>query len=383
MAKKNREASASSKEESNSLSIVNQAEATSPRNEIISRLKGAAPTNVERDEPSESDETKVGVIGLIDPSTVTIGMRLRTVGDADPSMDASIRANGQYTPILVRKSDMLLVNGLRRLESCKRLGRKVLAHIVDIEDIVTAQIEEDRCRAPLSPHGMYLATEALRPLIEDEAWRRKRLGKKADAAHKKGRTEDFLADHVGISRTNLRKIRAICEAWEADKEKYGEVMEQLQNVGRVDRHYKDFLRLQKEPYSGVKLKTLVIHPDWQVLEARQDGAALSMLGALSPTDLMDEGGIALIPTEVGSLPKATAALRKLGATWKHALPGRTPEESVWLVGVFAKTNTISDEALKAISDACDEGLPALTEYVNAAYQEAALVLNVAENIPAA
>lgn len=294
--------------------------------------------------------TPVGELRLIDPNEVHVsGERYRRFIKVD-DLEISIGVNGQFVPILVRP-DMTLVNGMRRLAACKALGVLVLAHVVEIVNTDIAQIEEDRCRQDLLPSEMFRITEAMRPQFEDEAWARKVLGKAADKARKKGRVDDLLADHVGISRGTLRKIREIYGASSVEPEKYAAIVEAMEQDSRIDRHYKAFKDLSQPAYDGKKLQAVGIDPAWQSVSIGDTASLLSAVQRLGLKELVEDNAVVFVPSTIYLLPAAFQIVVKSGAKLVQACTCGDSSE-ILLIGRFGKGPDASDATLANVMSHC-------------------------------
>ncbi|MCJ2092105.1 MT-A70 family methyltransferase [Methylobacterium sp. J-072] len=83
------------------------------------------------------------------------------------------------------------------------------------------------------------------------------------------RTFDRIAAHWGISGRQLEKIRDVCEAAEADPDRFGALLEEMDRTGKVNGPHTKLLRLRDEirildlaPVVG-RFRTLVLDPPWQ------------------------------------------------------------------------------------------------------------------------
>jgi len=243
------------------------------------------------------------------------------------------------------------------------------AQVVDIANPDVAQIEEDRCRQDLLPSEMFRMTEAMRPQFEDEAWARKILGKAADKARKKGRVDDLLADHVGISRGTLRKIREIYGANSADPVKYAAIVEAMERDRRIDRHYKAFKALSQPAYDGKKLQVVAIDPSWQSVPIEDTASILSAVQRLGLKELVEDNALLLVSSAIEHLPTAIQIVAKSGAKLVLASFGSEDKEIV-LIGRFGKGSEASDAVLAkvksadtSVEDAMSDAIPSQSRTV--------------------
>lgn len=329
-------------------------------------MRGGAPAG----EAKAENATQQGTLQMVRLEDIHHGKRHRyELGDL-AGLKESIQANGLLTPVTLT-TEMELVSGFRRLKAHQELGyEQILAHVVDLSDPLTAQLEEDRCRQQLNPIEMYDWSETLREKLEDEAWKRRTFGKRIEDAEKKGRVDDLLAGHLGISRPTLRKIKRIMDASRANPGVYDDVVEALRTDRKVDRHYRTFLgRAKPEQTDGPKAGALLLEPDWQEAMSKDAKAARTALARLNAASFMAEGGLVLVPTSLPRLKEATSLVGKLGATWRDSLLGTSPEQGVWLVGVFGRESEIDEAAIKELANGCEGGrdeawtsLASLTDY---------------------
>jgi|GEM_PF-3381403 len=345
---------------------------------IDSRLRGGTDTTAAQPEPEITcAPTAVGELRMIETDSIKVGgerfRRRVEVGD----LATSIRLYGQLVPIMVR-TDLTLVNGQRRLEACKQLGVPVFAHIVDVLDAEAAQIEEDRCRHQLTPYEMYRVTEALRPRLEDEAWARKVLGKKQyDRAAKKGRVDEILAEHVGISRGTLRKIRDIVGAWHAAPEKFQNLLEALETDGRVDRHYRAFKVMSEPVYEGPKLTAVAFAPDWQVAMEEDLSKVVASVDRINFKQVVADGAILMLPSRLDMLAAAMVLINRTGAKLETSLGAKNEGEEVILFARFGKTPE-SRDMLSAIKEQINSGLGGVAAFEKVANRDSRYLLSFAD-----
>lgn len=230
----------------------------------------------------------------------------------------------------------------------------------------------------LLPSEMFRVTEAMRPRFEDEAWARKILGKAADKARKKGRVDDLLADHVGISRGTLRKIREIYGAYRADAEMYGEIVGAMEKDRRIDKHYKSFKRLSAPSYEGPVL-TAVSIVDWQTAMSTDAAGAISAIQNLDLKQIVQDNSFLIIPSSVDMLPSAVALLAKTGAKLDAAVRGADPTEEVILFGRFGAPSE-ENRPLDAFQAACAEGLTSAAAFARIANPTSSAVIHLSEAI---
>ena len=328
-------------------------------------------------EEALSVDLPIGEFMMITIADIQIGDRFRRdLGDIAGMAD-SIKEVGLLQPILVN-TELQLVSGIRRLEAHRHLGREqILARVLDIEDPVLASIEEDRSRKPLLATEKYAVTEMLRGKMTDEAWRRRGLGRKLAEAEAKGRVDDILARHVGISRPTLRKICAMSKAGKQNPERYAVIVEELDRDGKVDRHYKEYLAELAKDNPNPRFRAIVLKPTWQKLEVLPLRKAI---GAADLTNFADEGAILLIPSSILTLAQASSLATLAKFSWFTTLVGpETESERLWLLATCGKTLP-QDEVLTLLAEGCREGFDKAVEAAEVASDGACLTIDVSSLI---
>jgi hypothetical protein len=194
-------------------------------------------------------------------ASITIGHRhRRDLGDLD-SLAASIDAVGLLQPVVVTP-DGRLVAGQRRLEAVRLLGwDTVPVHVVaGLDDAIlalTAERDENVCRLPFAISEAVSLGRELELLLAADARARQWAGLSGDGnAGGRGRkrnlpancrkvsgdTRDRVGQAVGLSGRTFTKARAIVEAAEADPDSYGDLVEQMDTSGKVNRAHQELGR---------------------------------------------------------------------------------------------------------------------------------------------
>jgi ParB family chromosome partitioning protein len=180
---------------------------------------------------------------------IRVGDRHRKdLGDLVPLIK-SIRDLGLLHPLVVTP-DMQLVAGCRRLEAVREMGwATVPVHVVDgLDDAVAAlraERDENLCRKDFSPSEAVAIGKALEDLERAEAKKRQQEGGRAGgkASGKlpeasKGEARDKVAASVGMSPRTYDKAKDVAEAAEQDPEKYGDLVQEMDETGKVDSAHK-------------------------------------------------------------------------------------------------------------------------------------------------
>ena len=186
------------------------------------------------------------------------------------TLAASIDELGLLQPVVVRP-DGKLIAGERRLRAAKALGwTKIPATIVDLDAVVRGEFAENAHRKDFLPTEIDAIRRALEPVEKAAAKARMSNGAKGvEIFHPlKGKTRDKLGAFAGVSGRTVEKIKAVCEAAEAEPARYGPLREELDRYRGVDRAYRalrcarDEARvLGLQPREG-RFRTLVVDPPW-------------------------------------------------------------------------------------------------------------------------
>jgi ParB/RepB/Spo0J family partition protein len=190
-------------------------------------------------------------------ANVRIGKRhRRDMGDIS-GLAASIAELGLLQPIVVRP-DGFLIAGERRLRAAKELGwTEIPATVVDLDAIVRGEFAENALRKDFTPSEMVAIADAIEPLERAKAKEREREGGKKKGSVKfsdlPGNALDKVAKIAGVSRVTLAKARVVVQAAEAEPERFGKLLANMDATGRVNGNFKNLKvirqadALRKEP----------------------------------------------------------------------------------------------------------------------------------------
>ena len=211
-------------------------------------------------------------------SDIVVGTRHRKdMGDI-AGLAASMAELGLLHPIVVRP-DGVLVAGERRLRAAKLLGwEKIRVTAVDLEAVARGELAENEVRKDFTLSEAVAIKRALEPLEKVAAKERQaaRGGKGRIASGKlptaiTGRAADKAAKATGMARRTLEKAEAIVEAAEAEPEKYGKLLADMDRTGRVNGVYRrlkiakqaEAIRAEPPPLPGNgPYRVAVIDPAW-------------------------------------------------------------------------------------------------------------------------
>lgn len=239
----------------------------------------------------------------MDIEEIIIGKRHREdLGDME-ELKRSITELGLLQPIVVRKGTRELVAGYRRLNALKGLGVSPLVegrhvNFVDIESILRGEYDENVCRKDFSISEKVAIFEAIKEEqlrinikksviagamvcevnrnnrksvsegIEGSDWKCKAAGKdgqhdsdsdkkslttNTDKKHKRqyGQSRSHAARAVGLHQNTLRKAVEIVEAAKRDPEKYGHLVKEMDETGKVEPIFQKYIQ-KKSLAAGAK-----------------------------------------------------------------------------------------------------------------------------------
>jgi len=170
------------------------------------------------------------------------GSRFRQdLGDIE-GLAASIDEIGLLHPVVVRP-DGTLIAGVRRLAACKLLGwREIPVTVVDITKILRGEHDENVCRKDFTWSEAVAIKREIEP--EEKAAAKERQGTRSDKLpgklpeSSKGQSRDKIAKATGKKARTLAKAEAVIAAAEADPQKFGKLVRDMDESGNVDRAFK-------------------------------------------------------------------------------------------------------------------------------------------------
>jgi DNA modification methylase len=199
---------------------------------------------------------------------IIIGVRhRRDMGDiAGLAANISDLGNLLHPPVV--RPDGTLVVGERRLEACKLLGwTEIQVRIVDIDAIVLGELAENAYRKDFTPSEMVAIAATVEERERELA--KERQGSRTDKHPGKfpegslGQTRDKVAKPFGRSGKTLEKAQAVVAAAEAEPDKYGHLVEQMDRTGKVDGAYHrlKYLKAQEQFHKSTTTALTQSTPD--------------------------------------------------------------------------------------------------------------------------
>jgi N6-adenosine-specific RNA methylase IME4 len=206
---------------------------------------------------------------------IIIGERhRRDLGDID-GLAASIAELTLLHPVVVHP-DGRLIAGERRLRAAQRLDwTEIPVTVVDLVSIVRGEYAENVHHKPFTLSESVAIKRAIEPL--ERALAKERQGTRTDKHLGKlptssGRAADKAAKATGIARRTLEKAEAIVDAAEAEPERFGKLLGDMDRTGRVDGVFKrlkiakqaELIRAEPPPLPGNgPYRVVVVDPPWE------------------------------------------------------------------------------------------------------------------------
>ena len=264
---------------------------------------------------------------------IIVGERHRkNMGELD-ALAASMAELGLLHPIVVTPAG-LLIAGERRLRAAELLGwTHVRVNVVDIDQIVRGELAENACRKDFLPTEIDAIRRTVEPLERAAAKQRmSEGGKGVEISTPSGKARDKVGAFAGVSGRTVEKIAAVCEAAEAEPERFGHLIPELDRYRGVDHAYRSLRCARDEarvlglqPREG-KFRTLVVDVPWEydndwlgrgapqyALMGREQALALPVASWAE-----DECHLYLWATNA-NMPLANECLKAWGFEHKHVL----------------------------------------------------------------
>jgi ParB/RepB/Spo0J family partition protein len=207
---------------------------------------------------------------------IRIGERhRRDMGDLG-GLAASMAELGLLQPIGVQPHGALIF-GERRLRAAQLLGlTEIPVRIIDLDGVVRGEFAENACRKDFTPSELVAITTAIEQRERELAHERMTLGKISTGS---GKTRDKVAAPFGISGRTLEKARAVVEAAEAEPERFGKLVADMDRTGKVNGPFKrlevikqaDAIRAEPPPLPGNgPYRVIVADPPWPYEKRSED-----------------------------------------------------------------------------------------------------------------
>ena len=176
---------------------------------------------------------------------IVVGERYRRDPGNIAALAASIDELGLLHPIVIRP-DGTLIAGARRLAAVALLGwTNVAVRVIDMDEIARGEFAENVCRKDFTLSEAVAIKRALEPVEREAAKERQREGGRAGRQASgnlpqasKGRAADRAAKATGMARRTLEKAEAVVCAAEAEPERFGKLLADMDRAGRANGVYR-------------------------------------------------------------------------------------------------------------------------------------------------
>ena len=192
-----------------------------------------------------SDEDREAITGAaLDIAAIRVGERHRKdMGDI-ASLARNIAEIGLLHAIVV-KPDGRLIAGERRLQACRLLGwTSIPVRIVDLGEIVRGELAENAERKDFLPSEIDAIRRALEPVERAAAKARMSEGGKGAKVSQPSRATDKIGAFAGVSGRTVEKIAAVVAAAEAEPERFGNLLADMDKSGRVNGPFRRLVNIR-------------------------------------------------------------------------------------------------------------------------------------------
>jgi hypothetical protein len=141
----------------------------------------------------------------------------------------------------------VLVAGERRLAACKTLGwTEIPVTVVDLNEVARGELAENAERKDFLPSEIDAIRRALEPIEKAAAEQRMKAGKPSGKFPEgKGEARDKIGAFAGVSGRTVEKIAKVVEAAEADPERFGKLVDQMDRTGKVNGAFNQMKMIQQ------------------------------------------------------------------------------------------------------------------------------------------
>jgi ParB family transcriptional regulator, chromosome partitioning protein len=199
-------------------------------------------------------------MSILPVDKIQIGTRhRREMGDIASLAGSMAEPHGLLHPVVVRP-DGKLIAGERRLRAAQLLGWETIpVTVVDLDEIARGEFAENAVRKDFTLSEAVAIKRALEPLEKAAAKERMLAGKPLEKfSEGNGRALDKIAKATGMHRTTLAKAEAIVDAAEAESERFGKLLADMDRTGRVNGVYRrlkiakqaELIRAEPPPLPG-------------------------------------------------------------------------------------------------------------------------------------
>jgi site-specific DNA-methyltransferase (adenine-specific) len=201
--------------------------------------------------------------------SIKIGRRHRKdLGDIK-ALAASIEDLGLLQPIVIRP-DCTLVAGMRRIQAAKELGWtevpvRIVVGLDDALQLLKAERDENLCRLDFALSERVGMARELKPMEDEAAQQRMLAGKPCveSTQGSNGKVRDKFALAVGMGWQALEHAAAVIDAAEAEPEKYGDLVEEMDRTDKVNGAYTELCRRKEKERRQSQWEAVQAQPDYR------------------------------------------------------------------------------------------------------------------------
>jgi len=180
-------------------------------------------------------------------SEIDIGERHRKdLGDIE-ELAESIEEVGLLQPVTVEKESNTLIDGYRRIEAFKLLGKEdIPARKISIDNIIAGEYHANVFRKDFTPLELADIGRKLEPELREKARKRQTRGSGNFPEGEKGQVRDQVGDFFGVSGKTYEKTKFVAAAAKENPEKFEETANRM-DAGdiSIDRAYRQ-VKKEKE-----------------------------------------------------------------------------------------------------------------------------------------
>jgi N6-adenosine-specific RNA methylase IME4 len=278
---------------------------------------------------------------------IKVGTRHRKDYGDIAGLAASIEEVGLLHPVVVTPAKELIA-GARRLKATESLGwDRVPVTVVDISKIVLGEYAENTFRKSFQLSEMDAIRKKVFPVERVAAKERLKIGGRPSKTGEKrsgklpdlfaGRAKEKVSKATGVSRRTLDKIAEVMAAAEAEPEKFGFLVAEMDRTGKVNGVYKklktmrtaEAIKAEPKPLPTGPFRVIVVDPPWSYDSRAEDPShraanpypsmSIDAIKAMPVGSLGAEDSILWLWTTNAHMPEAFGVLRDWGFTFKTIL----------------------------------------------------------------
>jgi len=212
-------------------------------------------------------------VPVIPISEIIIGERHRhEMGDI-AGLAASIEAIGLLHPIVIT-IDKVLIAGERRIEAAKLLGwTQITVRVVGMDEVVVGELAENEVRKDFTVSERVAIGKAVEARIGNRRGERTdKLSQEIGEVQKGRKTSEQAAAKAGFGNDETyRQAKAVVTAADAEPEKFGKLVEEMDATGKVQGPHKKLKTLKRSAADIAKADRAEVKAE-EAAKAKPSGA---------------------------------------------------------------------------------------------------------------